>query len=295
MIIAGGESLREVIPFPKTARAVDLMVDAPSHIEQPQEDQLELMSAWPGLTTQDWHIAHLCDELISHIEDEFLAGPLPADTPEQRAMSFILARALDDAHAAVRLAKGGYGVQAGAVCRALLEGAINAAYIAGDQRERAIAFMETVKHEAARLARTMHAHGQLANHPLVQEALRLPHRGNWPKTVSERLEKAGQMASSFRLVFGMLSSLVHPSVTVFASRLEQTSESQLQVQIGRGREGVQLALFSVFVALSQVGTFAFGVLGFDAEALARLVGRFEQVAPLTQEERDILADRVLNQ
>jgi len=36
MILAGAESLREVIPFPKTARAVDLMVDAPTPVSDAQ-------------------------------------------------------------------------------------------------------------------------------------------------------------------------------------------------------------------------------------------------------------------
>jgi aspartyl-tRNA synthetase len=40
MVLAGAESLREVIPFPKTARAVDLMVDAPTPVSDAQLKEL---------------------------------------------------------------------------------------------------------------------------------------------------------------------------------------------------------------------------------------------------------------
>jgi aspartyl-tRNA synthetase len=43
MILAGAESLREVIPFPKTARAVDLMVDAPTPVSEAQLKELGIM------------------------------------------------------------------------------------------------------------------------------------------------------------------------------------------------------------------------------------------------------------
>jgi aspartyl-tRNA synthetase len=43
MILAGAESLREVIPFPKTARAVDMMVDAPTPVSEKQLRELGIV------------------------------------------------------------------------------------------------------------------------------------------------------------------------------------------------------------------------------------------------------------
>ena len=42
MILAGAQSLREVIAFPKTAKAIDLMVDAPGHATEQQLKELHL-------------------------------------------------------------------------------------------------------------------------------------------------------------------------------------------------------------------------------------------------------------
>ena len=42
MILAGAESLREVIPFPKTAKAIDLMVDAPTPVSARQLKELSV-------------------------------------------------------------------------------------------------------------------------------------------------------------------------------------------------------------------------------------------------------------
>ena len=42
MLLAGASSLREVIPFPKTAKAIDLMVDAPAAVNPIQLKELHI-------------------------------------------------------------------------------------------------------------------------------------------------------------------------------------------------------------------------------------------------------------
>jgi aspartyl-tRNA synthetase len=42
MLLAGEESIREIIPFPMNKNAQDLMMDAPSAVEQKQLDELHI-------------------------------------------------------------------------------------------------------------------------------------------------------------------------------------------------------------------------------------------------------------
>ena len=43
MLLAGEDSIREIIPFPMNKNAQDLMMGAPSFVEQKQLDELNIM------------------------------------------------------------------------------------------------------------------------------------------------------------------------------------------------------------------------------------------------------------
>jgi len=42
MVLAGTDNMRDVIAFPKTASAADLMIDATGEVDQKQLDELHL-------------------------------------------------------------------------------------------------------------------------------------------------------------------------------------------------------------------------------------------------------------
>ena len=45
MLLAGASNLREVITFPKTAKAIDLMADAPTAVSEQQLKELHIRVA----------------------------------------------------------------------------------------------------------------------------------------------------------------------------------------------------------------------------------------------------------
>ena len=47
MLLAGEESIREIIPFPMNKNAQDVMMDAPSSVEQRQLDELHIALVRP--------------------------------------------------------------------------------------------------------------------------------------------------------------------------------------------------------------------------------------------------------
>jgi len=276
-LMCGESNIREVIAFPKTASAVDLMCDAPSPVESPQEDELELMGAFPNLPGHAWVLAGFCDELLGLLGRDIFENPVPADTPFQRAMSLILAKARDDSRAAVRLAKAGYGPQSAGLCRSIVEASINSRYIQKDPEVRGEAFRKSIVDANRRLA------AKLASHPVPQdvkeamdEAQKIEDESGWPKNIAQRAYDVEKPNYAYDIVFTLLSQQLHSDIAALASQVHGTDLSGWKIRYGRGEEWVTTALATAFIFLSQVAEIAYDAFGPEKNDLIDLCRRFEE-------------------
>jgi hypothetical protein len=280
-LLAREKSIREVIAFPKTAKAQDLMAEAPSGIEQPQEEELELMGAWPNLPAKHWELANFCDRLIRLLERDLLKKKenLACETDFQTAMAFIVANSRDDARSAVRLAKAGYGPEAAGLCRSLVEAAINSEYIAQAPTERASQYLRTVPEFNSVLIKKLKRHAQSAD---ALHAARIPDdtsevASGWPKSLAERAHAVQKPSYAYDVVFSMLSQQVHASASAMTPDVKLLGPDCLAVRYGRGPDWVDTALATVFLFLGPAMNVAYDAFSIPKSSIESLFEEFRKL------------------
>jgi Family of unknown function (DUF5677) len=278
MLLAGERSLREVIAFPKTTAAQDLMAESPSAVDRPQEEELEIMAAYPGLIRQNWALAELCDELTSLVDRKLFRSILPKENRFQESMSLIVSKAFDDARAVARLSKSGYGLQAAGLSRSLVESAINSLYIDQAPEKHGSAYLRSIRESNRRLVRGLTPH---ADTPEMKEVLKkaeiIDTESGWPRRLMERADAVGRPMYLYDVVYLMLSQILHGDVASVAGKLKEDSAGNFSIQIGPSNHWVPQALATCFIGFHQIAQVAFKAFRIDEAELERVGNKFQEL------------------
>ena len=278
-LLAGEKSIREVIAFPKTTAAQDLMAESPSAVDILQEEELELIAALPDLPAHYLELAGLCDKLFRAVQEPLVERRLPMNTPFQQAMALIATKAWADGRAAVKLAKAGYGDQAAALSRSVVEAAINSTYILEDRDKRATAFLKSHQESKDRLAKVARPHLTDPTHLAALDSIeqQASERSGWPHQIAERARQVGDpvIRHAYGVTFQILSDPIHSGLTASARSLKEEKPGAFSLPMGPRPDGIELPLVVVFDYFVRVAKAAFEAFGLGQEPLVRLESAFE--------------------
>ena len=240
-LLAGEKSLREVIAFPKTTTAQDLMAEAPSDVEAPSLEELELMSAFPKLSSANWELATIVDGLLSAIRNNvFSQTSLLFDNKLRAFCNLTLASAWKTGRSVVRLAKSGYGQPAAILSRSLFESWTNLSWLSTDPENRL-------------------------------QGLEKSPRG---PTLKEKATDSG-LSAWYEALYPHLSELTHPNLDGLASYA--AGGRVPKVEFGPSNTEVQLALATAFISIYMVlQLYLQQFPGVEASTADVAAGRFQK-------------------
>jgi hypothetical protein len=280
MLLAGEKSIREVIAFPKTTAAVDLMSEAPSAIDTLQEEELELMAAFPGLPALIWEIAELCDRLLNEVEEILLHSPISVDAYFQQAMSLIVTKAWADGRAVVKLAKAGYGPQASGLSRSIVEAAINSAFIQESPDIRARAYLASYSERKVQNAKILRRYVTEVDDLAALDSIeqKIAEKSGWPQRIADRAHAVNDplIRHAYDVTFQLLSDPIHSGLGQAASVLTKIRPGSYSLPLGPSPVGVDTPLITVFFYFLRVAGVGFDAFGLSAEKLYALEVAFEE-------------------